>query len=188
LIGAAAARATMLGRTNQEPRMPRTSFAWALALAVAGCASGSGPHQSAQDVDERLHRQLASEIDARLVTVQEQGDAVTIGVADPSLFAPGTAELSDAGRGILTGVIEALVDPSLLRIQVAAPSGPGAALAAARAQVVTLFLMQPTQYQVPGALAPAVQPPVPMAAARPGAADQTAITVRAIAASVTPTV
>lgn len=155
----------------------------ALALVVAACASGPGPAPGkiARDLDERMNEGLASGIGAGQIAVQKLPDGVSILVAEQALFAPGTADLTEQGRDVLTGVIQDLVDPSLLRIVVATPSASAGDLQAARAQAVTRYLAQPTQYALPGALAPSVQPYVVMLAPQPAgpAAPALAITVRA---------
>jgi flagellar motor protein MotB len=84
--------------------------------------------------------------------VQQLPDGSQVVLVDQSLFAAGGAQLNDGGRYVLASVIEGLLEPRLLRIEVADAQGTSPYLQNARAQAVT-------QYFVDYGLAPTLQPP-----------------------------
>jgi hypothetical protein len=135
-------------------------------LATAACSVNWGPGGITQDQDARLRQGLAYEVIAGRATVQRQHGRVTVHLADQSLFARDQSDLSDEGRYVLTDVIDALVDPGLLRVEVAGSSAPATGLQAARVQAVTQYLQQPTQYPLPYELAQIVRPAAPIQGAQ----------------------
>jgi hypothetical protein len=108
-------------------------------LAVSACTSDYGRGKVSYDLDNRLNQRLAPDIAAGRVTVNQVDDTTMVALADQSLFTPGRAELNDAGRNVLTGVMQALLNPRLLRIEVAHPVGT---LPAARTQVVQQYFSE----------------------------------------------
>ncbi|CAH2601997.1 conserved exported protein of unknown function [Rhodovastum atsumiense] len=104
------------------------------ALLLAACASQFA--QNRQDLASRLQVQLAPDIAAGRVALQPLPDGTRVTLVEPSFYENGGGTLSESGRNILTSVIQALLDPALMRIDVtAAPPTPGG-LAEARAQAV----------------------------------------------------
>ena len=100
---------------------------------------------------------LAPDIAAGRAKLQPEHHGVSVTLVDESLFAYGGSELSEAGRNILTGVIQALLDPRILRIELAETEATPRSLQAARVQTVARYFNQAD-------LGPAIQPPGPMQA------------------------
>ncbi len=129
-----------------------------LALVCASC-SGVLPY-SRQDLGDRLERRLTPDIEAGRASVQPlpRGAARVI-VTNQTLFPGGGTELDDDGRNVLARAIEGLLDPRLLRIQLADASTAPVDVQAARTQAVTKYFTE-------NGLGATLQP----AAARPGMA------------------
>lgn len=111
-------------------------------LAAPACTTIDWPinwlGQSPQeDLNDRLAADLAPDIAAGRVSLRRLPDGAAVTFADQSLFAPGKADLNDAGRDALTSTIQALVDPNLLHIGVAEDATTSADLQAARVQTIT---------------------------------------------------
>jgi hypothetical protein len=127
-------------------------------LLMAACSSGS----PTQDLNARLQMQLAPQIATNEAALQPLPDGSQVLLIDESLFAAGGAQLNDKGQYILASVIEGLIDPRLLRIEVADSPGTAAYLQSARVQAVT-------EYFADYGLAPTLQPPsAPVATTSPG--------------------
>lgn len=106
-------------------------------LVVAGCTSFSG--QATQNLGDRLQVQLRKDIAAGRVTLDRLPDGARVTLVEPALYPSGGTELDDKGRSVLTNVIEALLDPRLLRIEVADSPPATASVQAARVQGVTQY-------------------------------------------------
>ena len=99
-------------------------------MRLIGC--GAGPWRP-------LQARLAPDISAGRVALDRLPDGARVTLADPDLFASGGTALGNSGQVVLTGVIQGLVDPSLLRIAVtgsAAMQGDGQG---AQTQAVTQY-------------------------------------------------
>ncbi len=103
---------------------------------VAACA---GAPTATQDLNGRLTARLAPEIQAGQVAVHPLADGSQVAIPEDSLFPPGSARLDDKGRSVLTYFIQALLEPTILTIQVADASN---SLEGARAQAIIDFLRQ----------------------------------------------
>ncbi len=106
-------------------------------LAFAGCVSFFG--QATQNLGDRLQVQLTKDIAAGRVTLDRLPDGARVTLLEPALYPGGGSELDDTGRGVLNNVIEALLDPRLLRIEVAGSPPAAASVQAARVQGVTQY-------------------------------------------------
>jgi len=100
---------------------------------VAAC---SWEPSSPQMLNDRMQARLAPEIAAGQVAVQPLAAGTQVAIPEQSLFSPGSAQLSDKGRSILTYVIQALLEPTMLTIQVADASD---SLQGARAAAVAQY-------------------------------------------------
>jgi hypothetical protein len=148
-------------------------------LAATACTSLPWPinwlgHAPREDLDSRLQMELAPELAAGRVSLRHTSDGTSVTFADQAVFAPGGADLNETGHAALTSVIQALIDPNLLHIEVAEATTTPASLQAARVQTVT------GSFDHAG-LAAAAQPPVaapPMPANTP--VEGLTITVRLI--------
>jgi hypothetical protein len=142
---------------------------WPL-LAVAACASPGDERVS--HLGQRLQVQLAPDIAAGRAGLEQLPDGARVTLPQQALFPVGRAELDDKGRFILASVIEGLLDPGILRIEVAEVPGTPIGLQTAQAQAVR-------QYFVDYGLGPALQPPAPRqdASAGPVAAAPPGLTI-----------
>lgn len=114
-----------------------------LLLLVAGCSSGPGRGATTQLMYDRMVTRLAFDVAAGRVKVQRLPHEVRVALVEDSLFVPGGAELNDAGRDLLTRLIQAMVEPGLLRIATANASAAPGTLEAAREEAVLQYLEQP---------------------------------------------
>ncbi len=137
-------------------------------LAIAGCASFSG--LATKHLGDRLQTQLKQDIAAGRVTLDRLPDGARVTLNEQSLYPSGGTELDDKGRSVLTNVIEALLEPRILRIEVADVPPAPESVQAARVKAVT-------QYFKDANLNSTLQPAAPPETA--GAASQgLTITVR----------
>lgn len=122
-------------------------------LLVAACASAE--HHTAQRLDHRLQARLAPDIAAGNVALQPLPDGARVTLLGPSQFPNGVRALDNQQRDIRAGVIEGLLDPSLMRIQVADTSTMPEDQREARVHDVT-------QYFVDNGLGGTLQPITPL--------------------------
>ncbi len=138
-------------------------------LLLTACA-GSGNGRS-QLLDGRLQERLTPEITAGGAAVQALPDGATVTLTDQSLFPSGGAQLDDSGRHVLASVIEGLLAPKILRIDLTQSSATPTTLQQARLQAVRQFF---EDYMLGPALQPADPSQAPPVAA---ASEGTTITV-----------
>ena len=122
-------------------------------LLTAGCSCGS----PTQDLNARLQARLAPQLATNQAALQQLPDGSQVLLIDQSLFTVGDAQLTDQGQYILASVIEALIDPRLLRIAIADQPGTSAYLQSARIQAVNQYF---TDYGLAGTLQPPSAPVV----------------------------
>jgi hypothetical protein len=138
-------------------------------LLVAACASWCGSSGTAQDLADRLQTRLAPDIAAGRVALDRLPDGTRVTMREPIVVPSGAMALNDTGRMVLTHVIEGLVDPSLVQIEIAdSPATPTV-----------------TQYFDDYGLGQTLQPAAPQQVGPPGsgpaASQGLTITVRVIA-------
>jgi hypothetical protein len=85
---------------------------------LAACGS-SGVNQATGNLQDRLQAQLRPDIAAGQVTLQPLPAGARVAFRDPTVFAGGGVELDDKGRYVLASTIQALLDPRLMRVEVA---------------------------------------------------------------------
>ncbi len=86
-------------------------------IALAACAS---PQQrTAQLLEQRLETRLTPDIAAGRAVVQLLPGAARVTLLDTSLFPVGTMALDDKYPDVRANMIEGLLDPRLMRVQVA---------------------------------------------------------------------
>jgi hypothetical protein len=122
-------------------------------LVVAACASGT--RRTTQDLYDRMSVSLAPDIQAGQATLRPLQSGVAVTLVGDRMFMPGRSELNEDGSDVLTRVIQALLDPTLLRIEVAQATATPGGLQAARVQTVA-------QYLNLSSIWPSAQAPVPM--------------------------
>jgi hypothetical protein len=71
--------------------------------------------------------------------LEQLPDGARVTLPQQSLFPIGRAELDDKGRFILASVIQGLLDPGILRIEVADPPGTPVGLQTDQARAVTQY-------------------------------------------------
>jgi hypothetical protein len=87
-------------------------------LLVTACGS-SGQNPTVQRLGERLQTQMAPDIAAQRATVQSLPDGARVTLLDPSLFPNNADTLDNRVSDPRANVVEGLLDPRLMRIQVA---------------------------------------------------------------------
>ena len=156
-----------------------------------GCTSQFA--QSRENLDSRLQARLKPDIAGGRVALDQVPDGSRVTLVSSSLYTPDGTDLDDKGRDALTALIQALLDPQLLAIEVAAappapeapqPQSPGApqplatppaagAAQSARAQAVARYFedagLKPV---VQPELVPQQTPPPPPEAEPPASAPQ----------------
>jgi hypothetical protein len=121
-------------------------------LLVVACTSGNN---SAANLGQRMQVLLASDIAAGRVGLEQLPDGARVTLPEQSLFPPGRGELDDRGRFLLASVIQGLLDPGILRIDVAEPAPSPAYLQGPRAGAVRQFFVD---YGLGSTLQPAAVP------------------------------
>ena len=108
-------------------------------LVTAGCAGGSGGPVS--NLDARMQEGLAPQAAMHQADVQAIPDGTRITLADDALFSPGSAMLDEQGRFVLASVIQGLLAPRLMSIEMTPSAGSSAYLQEARVQAVRQFFI-----------------------------------------------
>jgi hypothetical protein len=86
-------------------------------LLLAACASGQ--QRTVRLLDQRMEARLAPEIAAGRAAVQQTPDGAQITLLDTTLFPNGPRSLDDQYPDVRAEVIEGLLDPALMRVEVA---------------------------------------------------------------------
>jgi hypothetical protein len=146
--------------------MRRLTALLGLVILVAGCEQGT-----MQQLGDRMQFQLAPQLANGQAGLQRLQDGAQVTLADATLFPSGSAELSDQGRYVLASVVEGLMAPNLLQIDVSESPATPAGLQQARVQAVTQFL---NSWQ----LAPELVAPISQQTVATTAPQTMAITVR----------
>jgi len=145
--------------------MPRNKLRLALqllaVLALAACSSLQT--QATQDLNARLQQRLAPDIAAGRAIVEPLPDGARITLVEQVLYPRGGSVMDEQGVNVLTGIVQSLVDPSLLQITIAGSPGTPEYVRAARRRAVQEEL-------APAMLGNAMQPGLapPDNAAAPG--------------------
>jgi hypothetical protein len=121
-------------------------------LFVAACTSGNN---SVANLGQRMQVLLAPDIAAGRVGLEQLPDGARVTIPEQSLFPPGRGELDDRGRFLLASVIQGLLDPGILRVDVAEPAPSPAYLQGPRAGAVRQFFVD---YGLGSTLQPAAVP------------------------------
>ena len=88
-------------------------------LLTLACCGPSPQQRTTRLLDDRMQTELASEIKAGRAVVQQLPDGARVTLLDRSLFPNGPKALDDQVPDIRADVIQALLDPSLMRVAVA---------------------------------------------------------------------
>src|SRR5262245_37145766 len=120
----------------KRTRTLRASISVAQLILLLGCASERSP----QDIGDRLQAELSPELASGSVTLERLPDGARVTLPDQTLFPTGGTELDAKGRFVLTRLVQALLAPSLLQVDVAGPANAPMPLQQARVRTVTQFL------------------------------------------------
>lgn len=96
----------------------RLAFLFCPLLLVAACGQ-SGQQHTVRVLDDRLQGHLAPDIAAGTVALQQLPDGARVTLLDTSMFSNDVRTLANKYPDIRANVIESLLDPSLMQIQVA---------------------------------------------------------------------
>jgi hypothetical protein len=143
-----------------------------LALSVTACASSSSRGSSARELTQRLNARLAPEIATGRAVVQPLPDGARVILSNLSLSPGNNTELDGKSLYVVASVIQGLLAPNLLLIEIegspVAPAGMREAQAGAVAQFfgdygINASLQPPAPAQgalqnptMPGAAGPAI--------------------------------
>ncbi|HEX4171526.1 MAG TPA: hypothetical protein VHY82_03515 [Acetobacteraceae bacterium] len=120
----------------QQSRLSATAALFGLVLLLAGCADERSP----RDLGDRLQTELAPELANGDATLERLPDGARVTLADQTLFPVGGTKLGERGRFVLSSLVEGLLAPPLLTVDVAGPVGTSEFLPQARATAVAQFL------------------------------------------------
>lgn len=124
-------------------------------ILLAACASGE--QHTARVLDQRMQRRLATEIAAGQAVVEKVPAGERVTLLGPSLFPNDTQTLDNRTPDIRANVIEGLLDPRLMQVQVADNSTLPADQRVARVRNVENYFIANGLGSV---LVPAAAPPV----------------------------
>jgi hypothetical protein len=134
-----------------------------LPLLLAAC--GSGQQRTTQHLNDRLAEGTAPDAAAGNAVLQPMPDGARVTLLGSSLFPADARALNDQTRDVRAGVIQSLLDPRLMRVQVVDTSGLPAEQRDARVRNVTQYFID---YGIESTLVPAapraVPPPGPVGA------------------------
>ncbi len=85
---------------------------------LLGACGPSGQQHATQLLNNRLQTRLAPDIAAGRAVLQPQSDGATVTLLDPTLFPNSADVLDNRENDVRASVVEALLDPSLMRLRV----------------------------------------------------------------------
>jgi hypothetical protein len=135
-------------------------------LMLIGC-TGSYWDDAPRVLGDRLQNRLTPELASGQAGLTRLPDGAQVVLTEQALFPGGGTELDDRGRYLMASVIEGLLEPTMLRIELAGTPGTPIGVQQAR-------LLSVTQYLEDFRLGPQLQPALPQDIAAQGMA----ITVR----------
>ncbi len=116
----------------------RIAASLASMLLLLGCASRT--QRTALELGNRMETRLSPAIKGGQAVLERLPDGARVTLSEQSLFPNGSAELDNRGRYVLASVVEGLMDPRLLRIDVSEPASTPLRLRQARLQAVIRYL------------------------------------------------
>ncbi len=138
---------------------------------LAACGSDPGPTPT---LNSRMDARLAPEIAAGQVAVQPLPSGTQVAIPDDILFSPGATTLDGKGVDVLTHVIQALIEPTLITIGVGDASDT---LQGVRAQAVADYFRN---HSLGSQLVPSATPQVVPVGAAGTPVQGTTITVTVV--------
>jgi hypothetical protein len=128
---------------------------------LAACGGPSGQQRAAWELDHRLENRLAPNIAAGDAALQPLPDGARVTFLSPAQFPNGMRPVGAGGGDVRANFIQGLLDPRLMRLQVADTSALPPSLQQARIRDLTLYL-------VDARLGPTLQPAAPPQGMPPG--------------------
>lgn len=107
-------------------------------MLLAGCASGQG--YTARVLQQRLDRQLAIDRASHRASVQNTQDGAVVMLDEPALFDADKSGLNAAGASTVTNVVEALLAPELMQVEVNGSAQTPDDLRASRTETVRNYV------------------------------------------------
>ena len=138
-------------------------------LLLTACG-GSGQRYTAGVLNQRLQNRLAPDISAGRAVVQQTPDGARVTLRDPTMFSNSADALDNRENDVRASVVEALLDPSLMRVRVVDTSTLPDSQRDARVRNVV-------QYFVVSGLGLTLQPDEPVQAAPSGTPEGLTLTI-----------
>jgi outer membrane murein-binding lipoprotein Lpp len=108
---------------------------------LAGCSRGPTPEQRASaELNTRLRTQLASDLEARRVVVQPLPDGARVTLLDHGMLPTGGVQLNAQQPDVRGDMVQAMLEPSLMRLSLADTSPLPETERAARIDNTTAYL------------------------------------------------
>lgn len=107
-------------------------------LLMAACASNDQA-SATQDLGDRLQARLSNETADGRVSVERLPSGARVTIQDNALFGPAGVALTDGGRNVMTGLVQALLDPSWQQVAMAAGPNTPATLQGPRTRAMERF-------------------------------------------------
>ncbi|MBS0558718.1 MAG: hypothetical protein JSR21_01565 [Proteobacteria bacterium] len=107
-------------------------------LLMAACASNDQA-AATQNLGDRLQARLSADAEAGRVSVERLPSGARVTIQDSALFGPDGVALTAGGRSVMTGVVQALLDPSWQQVAMAAGPDTPATLQGPRARAMERF-------------------------------------------------
>ena len=109
---------------EQQQELVRTMFPHVrlpiiLSVLAVGACGASDRQRSVRLLDHRLETQLAPDIEAHRAVVERMQDGARVTLFETSLFPNDAATLDNRGVESRVGVVQGLLDPDLMRVQLA---------------------------------------------------------------------
>jgi hypothetical protein len=143
-----------------NPRKWHLAVLLCLLLALGACGQSSGEQRATSLLDERLQVTLAPDIAAGNAALQPLQNGAQVTLLGTAQYPPGARAEDVNGRDVRADVVEGLLDPRLIRIQVGDTSVLSDYQRDARVRDMTQYL------QTYG-LEPTLQPAAPLQSAAP---------------------
>jgi hypothetical protein len=114
----------------------RSAAAFGAALLLAGCGMQG---ETVRQLNARMQVGLAPQVAKQQASVQRLQDGTRVSLAEDSLFMPGSAVLSAQGQYVIASVIQGLMAPAVMEIEVTPPAATSPGLQQARVAAIRQF-------------------------------------------------
>jgi hypothetical protein len=138
-----------------NPRPWRLAGLFCPLLLFAACGGPSDQQRAAWQLDQRLESRLAAQINAGNATVQPLPDGARVTLLGPAQLPTGVQPVGGGGDDGRANVIQGLLDPRLMQVQLADTSALPSNQQAARVGALTQYFVD---YRLGSTLQPAGPP------------------------------